>query len=224
MPQMRERVPLVAWRAARLASVLTAVAVCGLLVANGELGLKLVWGVIVPVLPLLFVVAPGFWRNVCPIAAVNQAPRVFGFSLARTLPGTARRYSFLVAVALFLVIVPLRPALLETSGTALAALFAVTLVAAFAGVLVFKGKSGFCGTFCPLAPVQRLYGQTPLRGRPEQPLQPLRRLPEELLRLQPACRADRRRLRRGRDLVGFAQDLCRPFPRLRLGVLRPVGG
>ena len=36
------------------------------------------------------------------------------------------------------------------------------MIAAFAGGMVLKGKSGWCSTICPLLPVQRIYGQTPL--------------------------------------------------------------
>ena len=39
--------------------------------------------------PILFFVAPGLWRNICPLAAANQAPRWFGFSLARDAAGLA---------------------------------------------------------------------------------------------------------------------------------------
>ena len=35
------------------------------------------------------------------------------------------------------------------------------IAAAFAGGYVFKGKSGWCSSICPLFPVQRVYGQTP---------------------------------------------------------------
>ncbi len=36
------------------------------------------------------------------------------------------------------------------------------MTGAFAGGMVLKGKSGWCSTICPLLPVQRIYGQTPL--------------------------------------------------------------
>ncbi len=36
------------------------------------------------------------------------------------------------------------------------------MVLAFIGGVFFKGRSGWCGTFCPLAPVQRSHGQAPL--------------------------------------------------------------
>ena len=35
------------------------------------------------------------------------------------------------------------------------------LAAAIAGGFLFKGKSGWCSSICPLLPLQRVYGQTP---------------------------------------------------------------
>jgi hypothetical protein len=32
---------------------------------------------------------------------------------------------------------------------------------AFIVGMLFKGKSGWCSSICPLLPVQRIYGQTP---------------------------------------------------------------
>ena len=45
---------------------------------------------------------------------------------------------------------------------ATALLIGFGLVGAFVGGVVFKGKSGWCSSICPLLPVQRIYGQTPL--------------------------------------------------------------
>ena len=41
------------------------------------------WKVIIPTLPLLFLVAPGLWRNLCPLAASNQTPRALKHHAAR---------------------------------------------------------------------------------------------------------------------------------------------
>ena len=38
------------------------------------------WKVVIPLLPLLFLVAPGLWRNICPLAASNQTPRALGIT------------------------------------------------------------------------------------------------------------------------------------------------
>ena len=37
-----------------------------------------------------------------------------------------------------------------------------SIALAFIGGVYFKGRSGWCGTFCPIAPVQRSHGQAPL--------------------------------------------------------------
>jgi NADPH-dependent 2,4-dienoyl-CoA reductase/sulfur reductase-like enzyme/ferredoxin len=66
-----------------------------------------------------------------------------------------------VAVVLFLVLVPTRRVLFDHSGPATAALLAGAMAGALAGGLAFKGKSGWCSSVCPLLPIQRLYGQTP---------------------------------------------------------------
>jgi hypothetical protein len=67
------------WRLLRLASVLSALAVAALLELRPDIGPPLFWGLIVPVLPLVFMFAPGLWRNICPLATSNQAPRRLPF-------------------------------------------------------------------------------------------------------------------------------------------------
>ena len=68
-------------------------------------------------LPILFFVAPGLWRNICPLAAANQAARVFGFSRAGTTPGWLQRRGYLVAIALFFGIAGARLVLFNANGT-----------------------------------------------------------------------------------------------------------
>jgi hypothetical protein len=57
-------------------------------------GLFVFFQVIVPLWPLLIFVAPGVWRNICPLAAMNQIPRVLGFGRARTAPDWLRNGSY----------------------------------------------------------------------------------------------------------------------------------
>ena len=75
----------------------------------------------------------------------------------------------------------------STTRPASALLLLGAMTGGFAGGMVLKGKSGWCSTICPLLPVQRIYGQTPFAARRQQPLPAVRRLREELLRLQPAA-------------------------------------
>jgi NADPH-dependent 2,4-dienoyl-CoA reductase/sulfur reductase-like enzyme/ferredoxin len=126
------------------------------------LGLKLLWGITIPSLPLVLVIAPGLWRQVCPMAFLNQIPRQLGFSRSLDLPERWRNAAFGIAVLVFVVAVSLRIPIFNHEGPMLAAGLLLFLGIAFAGGVVFKGRSGWCGTFCPLGPIQRTYGQAPL--------------------------------------------------------------
>ncbi len=119
------------------------------------------WQGVVPLLPILFLVSPGTWRNVCPLATVGDGgPVVEG----RATNGSAAPLGAVV-VALVLLI-SLRPALFEASGWATSGLLAGVGVFAFAVGRRRPRKSGFCNRLCPILPVEQLYGQAPLI-RPE---------------------------------------------------------
>lgn len=160
--QLPSRWPMRVWWVLRALVLLVTLAIVGLLLWRPELGLKLFWGLAVPVLPAILVVAPGLWRQVCPMATLNQLPRQGGFSLARDLPPAWKTGAFTVAIVGFLGAVSLRASWLNHVGPVLALGLLLVLALAFAGGYVFKGRSGWCGTFCPLAPIQRDYGQAPL--------------------------------------------------------------
>ena len=133
----------------------------GLLVVRPEQGLFLLWQLVIPIVPAVFLVAPGLWRNVCPLAALNQLPRVAGFTKGLTHTPAIREYSFVIGIAAFFALVSARKFLFNADGATTAALILAALGLAFLGGVVFKGKSGWCSSVCPLLPVQRLYGQTP---------------------------------------------------------------
>lgn len=160
--QLQSRVPMAVWIAARVIVVGITLALAMLLIVQPELGLKLFWGLAVPLVPALLVIAPGLWRQVCPMATMNQLPRLANFGRALDLPAGLKSAAFGIAVALFVGAVALRVPLLNHSGAVVGIGLVAVLLLAFAGGTVFKGRSGWCGTFCPLAPVQRIYGQAPL--------------------------------------------------------------
>lgn len=170
--QMRQIVPLPVWHAIRVLSIGFALGLCVVLVVRPELGLFIFWRVLVPLLPLLFFVAPGVWRNICPMAALNQTPRLFSFSRALTPPAWFKEYGYLIAIGLFLLLASSRKVLFNYSGPALAILILGVLLAAFVMGSIFKGKSGWCSSICPLLPVQRIYGQTPFVTVPNGHCQP----------------------------------------------------
>ena len=74
--QIPSRLSLRAWRAVRATSLVAALIVAALLVAIPDTGLFVMWKVVIPALPLLFMVAPGLWRNICPLATSKLAIRL----------------------------------------------------------------------------------------------------------------------------------------------------
>ncbi|HWJ83011.1 MAG TPA: FAD-dependent oxidoreductase [Nocardioides sp.] len=170
--ELPRRIPVRAWRAVRVVSVTLYLALVVTLVLRPATGLAVFFGIVVPLLPILFFVAPGVWRNICPLSSANQSARVLGFTLGRTAPRWWSERGYLVAITLFFGIAAGRLALFNSSGTATAALLAAVILTAFSMGVVFKGKSGWCSSICPLLPVQRLYGQTPFVLSPNSHCQP----------------------------------------------------
>ena len=150
-----------AWWGVRIASLAAAIVVAGLLIVSPDDGLFVMWKIVIPLLPLLFLVAPGVWRNLCPLAASNQTPRVLGLTRGLTAPEWFKEYGYVVAISLFVLFVVLRKAGLDDNGPASALLLLGALAGGFTGGMYLKGKSGWCSSICPLLPVQRIYGQTP---------------------------------------------------------------
>lgn len=151
------------WQVARvvvLAGLLSLVVGGALLPAKT---LALFWGVLVPTLPAVWMLAPGLWRNVCPLATTNQIPRVFGFSAGRNVPPFITRFGYTIGATAFATLVLTRKVVFNTSGSSVSWLLAIVVACAFTGGLIFKGKSGWCSSICPLLPIQRLYGQAPVR-------------------------------------------------------------
>ena len=159
--ELPNRVPVRVWRAVRVVSVASYLTLAAVLLVWPETGLRIFFGIVIPLLPALFFLAPGVWRNICPLSSANQSARVLGFSLGRTAPTWIRERGYLLAICLFFGIAGARLAVFNDSGTATAVLLLCVIGSAFAGGVLYKGKSGWCSSICPLLPVQRLYGQTP---------------------------------------------------------------
>ena len=170
--QVPQPVPMAVWRWARLAVLAIVAAVVACLLLWPQWALPAFWKLLVPLLPAVFLAAPGLWRNVCPMATLNQTPRLFGFTKGLAHTPMVREYSYAVGMALFFGLVASRRWLFDHSGTATALLIVFGLSGAFIGGLVFKGKSGWCSSICPMLPVQRLYGQTPFQLIPNAHCQP----------------------------------------------------
>jgi NADPH-dependent 2,4-dienoyl-CoA reductase/sulfur reductase-like enzyme/ferredoxin len=159
--QIEPVIPRGVWHVLRLFSIITFAALIWGLWNYPDLSLAIFWGIAVPVLPLVFWLLPGLWRNLCPLAAGNQLPRLLKFSLAKEVPATLKRYASVIGLILLFGAVSSRKIIFNEDAYALSFLLIGAISFAFIGGLLFKGKSGWCGSFCPLLPVQRLYGQTP---------------------------------------------------------------
>ena len=159
--QMRRYIPVSVWNGIRMVSVGLAIGIILTLFVRPELGLFIVWRVIIPFVPLLFFIAPGVWRNICPLAAANQTPRLFEFTRAMTAPPWLKEYGYVVGIGLFATLVSLRKVIFNYNGAALGVLLLLLLGGALVMGTFYKGKSGWCSSICPLLPVQRIYGQTP---------------------------------------------------------------
>ena len=164
--ELPRRVPRRAWRYVRLLSLAGYAALVVTLFADPADGLSALWNVIIPLLPALFFVAPGVWRNLCPLAAANQTPRVLGLTRGLKAPRWLAERGHFVAITGFLVAVGLRKAVLNTHAFVLALVLIAVITTALVAGLTYRGKSGWCSSICPLLPVQRLYGQTPFVTSP----------------------------------------------------------
>ena len=161
--QIPARLSVGTWQAIRVVTLLGAIGLAMALVVVPDDALDVMWKGVIPALPLLWLVVPGLWRNICPLSASNQTPRVLGLSKARTAPPWLKEYGFVIGAGMFIAFVSLRKLGLDDSGPASALLLLGALSGAYVGGTLLKGKSGWCSSICPLLPVQRLYGQTPYK-------------------------------------------------------------
>jgi NADPH-dependent 2,4-dienoyl-CoA reductase/sulfur reductase-like enzyme/ferredoxin len=158
---MRQPFPRWAWDVVRAGTLAGALGLVVLLFAVPRIGLITWWLFVLPCVPPLLMLSTGIWRNVCAMATLNQIPRMFGFSRSLTAPPWLQRHTLLIQALLYFALISMRAPVFDHNGPAVGSLFLLALGGAFAGGVLFKGKSGWCGTFCPLLPIQRLYGQTP---------------------------------------------------------------
>ncbi len=124
-----------------------------------KIGVVAFWNVLIPVAPLLFLVASGLWRNVCPLASVAMLPHHLNLSKRKRIPLKWQGWLALGSVALLFLIVPARHLALNNDGLSTAITLAFLATLAFVGGLFFDVKSAWCSGLCPVHPVEKLYGQ-----------------------------------------------------------------
>jgi nitrite reductase (NADH) large subunit len=159
---MSARISNYAWSAAQTTALAAAaVLVAGLWVAP-DTALRFLWGGVIPALPAVYLMHPGLWRNVCPMASLNMAVARRG-RRKRMSPRTTHAANA-VGISLFAALVPLRGSLFEVNGHATAVVMLLFAALAVVGGGIFDRKAGFCNAICPLLPLERLYGQAPAVG------------------------------------------------------------
>ena len=132
------------WKTAQaIGALATAVLLVGL-VAQPEVGLFILWNVLIPLVPISLLLSPLIWRNVCPLATINMG--LNRKAVTRKLTQKAAAKTGIVAVSLLVLLVPARRFLFNTDGMALAiVIVAVALLALVLGAF-FDTKAGI-GTF-----------------------------------------------------------------------------
>ncbi|RMF64642.1 MAG: hypothetical protein D6746_01385 [Bacteroidetes bacterium] len=150
---------MVLWRAVQVVNLLVTVALlAGLFFYEGPT-LAVLWNVLIPLLPATFLIAPALWRGICPLATLNLLTN--GLRGRRPLPVHWLRPAGTLGIALLFVLVPARRFLFNEHGFPLALIIVAVALAALGLGAFFDLKAGFCNAFCPVLPVEKLYGQHP---------------------------------------------------------------
>jgi len=130
------------------------------LFASPDLTLKIWWNLVVPLLPISFLISASMWRAVCPLASFNTAGN--GLLSRRSVTARGIERAGLIGVLLLAILVPARRFVFNADGTVLGVVIVAVILVAFLLGTVFDLKAGFCNSICPVLPVERLYGQHPL--------------------------------------------------------------
>lgn len=151
--------PGAAWTTAQVAGIAGVAALLAGAVLDAGRVLPLFWNVVLPLLPLTFLLTPAIWRGVCPLATLNMIGGQRGHRRLRRQVSPWMGFTGMVLLAL---IVPARRFLLHGDGVAFALLVAACAVLALGSGFWWEAKAGFCNSICPVLPVERLYGQRPV--------------------------------------------------------------
>jgi hypothetical protein len=125
------------------------------------LGIPLMWNVLIPVAPALITLAPGLWRNICPMATFHHMPKHLGISQHKRMPEWMAAIFGLIGVAGLFIIVPMRHVSLNMDGPMTAMMLVLAAATAWVMGMVFEARSGWCTTLCPIHTVEKLYGTIP---------------------------------------------------------------
>ncbi len=146
------------WRIVQLSLVMVGLVIVFSLIVFPTLGIHLFWNILIPIAPLLLVVATGLWRNICPLGTTSLLPRHMNLSKRKKLNVKQTSKINLIAVIALFILVPLRHAFFNMNGLATAILLISFGVIAIILGLHYEWKSAWCSGLCPVHPVEKLYG------------------------------------------------------------------
>ncbi len=144
---------------------------------TSQTSLAVFWKVIVPIVPILLIIAPGLWRNICPLALINMATYRLSVWLKvqkSSLPArpnhltTTRLYLWLnrhgtkIGITILCLIIPMRLIALNSSPKALGLVLLIFIAIAVLAGLQMPFKSGWCTSICPMYSVEKAYGMAPI--------------------------------------------------------------
>ena len=118
------------WGAARAAGLVLTVVLLAALWRAPTSTLHVLWNMVVPLLPAVFLVNPIIWRNVCPLASLNA---IAGKRVGDRFPGRRlTKAAWIGGLVLLGVMVPARRFLFNENGLVLLVAIAAAFVAACA--------------------------------------------------------------------------------------------
>jgi len=132
------------------------------LLFHPKTGIFIFWNILIPIAPLLFVLAAGVWRNICPLGITNLLPRHLGLSKRKHLSITQLGILNLIGIVSLYLIVPLRHALFNNNGVATGIMIIIMAAIGFTLGFFYEWKSAWCSGMCPIHPVEKLYGSNVL--------------------------------------------------------------
>ncbi len=149
------------WTALQSVMLLVGIALVGLLLFWPAVGIALMWSLIIPIAPALVTIAPGLWRNICPMASFHMLPQKLGIAQNKRIPEWGAAALALVGMILLFIVVPMRRIGLNVDGPLTAIMLMSAAVVAFVMGSFFEMRSGWCTSLCPIHPVEKLYGTNP---------------------------------------------------------------
>ena len=149
------------WRVLQYFMLCVGMVTVALLLIRPDLGIPLMWNVLIPAAPALVTIAPGLWRNICPMATMHQLPKHLGISQYRKMPEWMAAGFGLIGVIGLFILVPFRQLGMDTTGPMTAVMLILAAATAWTMGALFEARCGWCNTLCPIHPVEKLYGTVP---------------------------------------------------------------